>query len=149
MKCFLVAHLSDRGFLLLDLGTNTGEPVDYPSYCIAVAKTVADGKADWGIVLGGSGQGEQMAANKVAGVRAALCNDPWFARLARRDNDANVIAIGARIVAPEFAVEILQTWITTAFEGGRHKRRIDLISDYEQNWQAPDSSPGGKDSMSR
>jgi ribose 5-phosphate isomerase B len=73
-----------------------------------------------------------MAANKVVGARAALCNDPYYARLARRDNDANILAFGARVVAPEFAFEILEVWISTKFAGGRHKRRIDLIADYER-----------------
>jgi len=131
LKSLFAAELGRRGFDVIDVGTMTPETTDYPPFCIAVAERVASGDAAWGIVLGGSGQGEQMAANKVRGVRAALCNDLHFARLARRDNDANVLGIGARIVAPEFALEILSTWIETRFEGGRHKRRIDLIADYE------------------
>jgi ribose 5-phosphate isomerase B len=89
---------------------------------------VAEGRADRGIVLGGSGQGEQIAANKVAGVRAALCNDLYTARLSREHNDANVLSIGGRIVAFGLADEILALWLNTAFEGGRHQRRIDQIS---------------------
>jgi ribose 5-phosphate isomerase B len=96
MKTFLLHDLARRGFEVTDLGTDSAEPTDYPPFCISVGEVVARGDADWGIVLGGSGQGEQMAANKVRGVRAALCNDPYYARLARSDNDANVIAIGAR-----------------------------------------------------
>lgn len=133
LKTILIAELTKRGFLVNDVGTLSAETTDYPPFCLAVGEQVAAGTADWGIVLGGSGQGEQMAANKVHGVRAALCNDPFYARLARRDNDANVLGIGARVVAPEFALEIMNTWIETAFEGGRHKRRIDLISDYENH----------------
>lgn len=132
LKGVLAAELSRRGFGVLDVGTDSPETTDYPPYCIAVAKAVARCDVDWGIVIGGSGQGEQMAANKVEGARAALCNDPYYARLARRDNDANVLALGARVVAVEFAIEILDVWITTVFEGGRHKRRIDLISDFER-----------------
>lgn len=131
MKAFLIRELTSRGFEISDLGTDSIEPIDYPPFCIAVGEAVASGKVNWGIVLGGSGQGEQMAANKVQGVRAALCNDPYYARLARRDNDANVIAIGSRVVAPQFAIEILEVWISTSFVGGRHKRRIDLIKAYE------------------
>ena len=139
LKSILAAALVKRGFGVIDVGTTTPETIDYPAFCIGVGERVARGEAAWGIVLGGSGQGEQMAANKVRGVRAALCNDPHFARLARRDNDANVLGIGARIVAPEFALEILNIWIETAFEGGRHKRRIDLIADYERG--AKNSAP--------
>ena len=133
MKTFLFHELARRGFEVTDLGTDSAEPTDYPPFCISVGEVVARGDADWGIVLGGSGQGEQMAANKVRGVRAALCNDPYYARLARSDNDANVIAIGARVVAPQFAMVILDVWIGTSFEGGRHKRRIDLIAEYERS----------------
>ena len=90
------------------------------------------GKADRGIVIGGSGQGEQMAANKVHGVRAALCNDLYTARMSREHNDANVLAIGGRIVAFGLADEIVALWLGTAFEGGRHKRRVDQITDSER-----------------
>ena len=133
LKNYLSRELHSRGFVVLDLGTTSSESVDYAPFCIAVGEAVVAEKAAWGIVLGGSGQGEMMAANKVIGVRAALCNDPYYARLARRDNDANVIAMGARVVAPEFAMEILEEWMATSFLGGRHKRRIDLIAAYEQD----------------
>jgi ribose 5-phosphate isomerase B len=96
-----------------------------------VARLVAAGEVDRGIVLGGSGQGEQIAANKVHGVRAALCNDVYLARMSREHNDANVLALGGRIVAPAMADEIVELWLTTAFDGGRHKRRIGLIADIE------------------
>ena len=131
LKTFLVETLSGRGINVIDMGTNSPESTDYPPYCIGVATAVVEGKADWGIVIGGSGQGEQMAANKVVGARAALCNDPYYAKLARRDNDANVLAFGARVVAREFALEILETWMNTNFEGGRHQRRIDLVAEFE------------------
>ena len=137
LKSFLIEYLESRGLQVVDIGTNSSEQTDYPPLCIAVAETVARADADWGIVLGGSGQGEQMAANKVRGARAALCNDPYYAKLARRDNDANILAIGARVVAPQFATEIIDVWIRTPFEGGRHKRRIDLIAGYEQRTKAP------------
>lgn len=131
LKRFLITELEKRGHELLDVGTVSPEPTDYAPFCIAVGEAVAAGEAVWGIVLGGSGQGEMIAANKVVSIRAALCNDPHFAKLARRDNDANIIALGARIVAPQYAMEILDAWMTTPFEGGRHKRRIDLIMEYE------------------
>ena len=90
------------------------------------------GEADRGIVLGGSGQGEQMTANKIRGVRAALCNDLYTARMSREHNDANVLSIGARIVAPQLADEIMTLWLTTPFEGGRHERRIAQIAEIEE-----------------
>jgi ribose 5-phosphate isomerase B len=107
-------------------------PVDYPPICIAVGRTVAEGRADRGVIVGGSGQGEQIAANKVAGVRAALCNDVYTARLSRQHNDANVLSMGGRIVAFGLADEILALWLETAFEGGRHQRRIDQIAAEER-----------------
>jgi ribose 5-phosphate isomerase B len=117
---------------VIDVGTHSEEPVDYPEICATVARAVVDGAAARGIVLGGSGQGEQIAANKVPGTRAALCNDLYTARLSREHNDANVLAIGARIVAPTLADEILRVWLQTAFTGGRHQRRIDQIAALER-----------------
>jgi len=127
-----VATLEARGDTVHDLGTFSEDPVDYPPICAAVARTVVTGAADRGIVLGGSGQGEQMAANKVHGARAALCNDLYTARMARAHNDANVLSIGARIVAPELADEILALFLDTAFEGGRHEHRIEEIATIER-----------------
>ena len=115
-----------------DHGTDSEVSVDYPPICIAVGKAVAHGRADRGIVLGGSGQGEQIAANKVRGIRAALCNDLYTARLSREHNDANVLAIGGRIVAFDLADEILKLWLATPFTGGRHQRRIDEITAAER-----------------
>ena len=119
--------LARLGHTVDDHGTDSDASVDYPPICIAVGRAVADGRAERGIVLGGSGQGEQIAANKVAGVRAALCNDLYTARLSREHNDANVLSMGGRIVAFGLADEILTVWLGTSFEGGRHQRRIDQI----------------------
>jgi ribose 5-phosphate isomerase B len=124
--------LAALGHDIDDHGTDSEVSVDYPPICIAVGKAVADGRADRGIVLGGSGQGEQIAANKVRGVRAALCNDLYTARLSREHNDANVLSMGGRIVAFELADEILKLWLATPFAGGRHQRRIDDITAAEQ-----------------
>src|SRR5262249_31727069 len=99
-----------------------------PPICFSVGRAVAEGRADRGIVLGGSGQGEQIAANKVEGVRAALCNDLFTARLSRQHNNANVLSMGGRIVAFGLADEILKLWLDPAFEGGRHQKRLDQIS---------------------
>jgi ribose 5-phosphate isomerase B len=125
--------LAKLGHTVDDHGTGSDAPVDYPPICIAVGRAVAGGHADRGIVLGGSGQGEQMAANKVAGIRAALCNDLYTARLSREHNDANVLSMGGRIVAFGLADEILALWLNTAFAGGRHQRRIDQITAAERS----------------
>src|SRR5262249_35793398 len=117
--------LAALGHDIDDHGTNSEVSVDYPPICIAVGTAVAHGRAERGIVLGGSGQGEQIAANKVRGIRAALCNDLYTARLSREHNDANVLAMGGRIVAFGLADEILALWLATPFDGGRHQRRID------------------------
>jgi ribose 5-phosphate isomerase B len=131
LKQHLVASLTKLGHEVDDRGTHDESAVDYPEICAGVAREVAEGRADRGIVLGGSGQGEQMAANKVRGARAALCNDLYTARMSREHNDANVLAMGGRIVATGLADEILRIWLSTAFEGGRHQRRLDQISAIE------------------
>jgi ribose 5-phosphate isomerase B len=132
LKQTLIERLMGVGHEISDLGTDSGAPTDYPPYCVAVGRAVVEGRADAGIVMGGSGQGEQIAANKVHGVRAALCLDEYTARLARLHNDANVLSLGARILGDEFAFEIVETFLATGFEGGRHERRLALISETEQ-----------------
>ena len=132
LKQHLVQVLKERGHDVDDLGTDSEDPVDYPPYCAAVARAVVRGDADRGIVLGGSGQGEQISANKVHGARAALCNDLYTARMARQHNNANVLSIGARIVAPALAEEILQIFLDTGFDGGRHERRVREIAEIER-----------------
>ena len=132
LKEHLKVFLEGEGHQLDDLGTNSDAPADYPPICAAVARAVRDGRADRGIVLGGSGQGEQMAANKVRGIRAAVCNDTWMAVKSRAHNDANVIAMGARVVAPDLAEEILKAWLEQGFEGGRHDQRVRQIGEIER-----------------
>ena len=124
--------LQRLGHAVDDHGTTNEESTDYPPMCFAVGRAVAEGRAERGIVLGGSGQGEQIAANKIAGVRAALCNDLHTARLSREHNDANVLAMGGRIVAFGLADDIVALWLQTPFEGGRHQRRIDQITAAER-----------------
>jgi ribose 5-phosphate isomerase B len=131
LKQHLLGVLKEDGHDVDDLGTHSEDPVDYPIYCAAVGRAVVRGDADRGIVLGGSGQGEQMSANKVRGIRAALCNDLYTARMARAHNDANVLSIGARIVAAELADEITRIFLSTPFEGGRHVRRLEEITAIE------------------
>ncbi|HEY7291090.1 MAG TPA: ribose 5-phosphate isomerase B [Vicinamibacterales bacterium] len=132
LKEHLKTTLARLGHAVDDHGTDSEAPVDYPPICVAVGRSVAAGRVDRGIVLGGSGQGEQIAANKVRGVRAALCNDLYTARLSRQHNDANVLSMGGRVVAHALADEILELWLTTPFEGGRHQRRVDQISEAER-----------------
>lgn len=132
LKQHLAGVLQGGGHEVLDLGTDSTAAVDYPIYCSAVGRAVRDGEADLGIVLGGSGQGEQLAANKVHGVRAALCNDLYTARFARLHNDANVLSMGARVVGVGLAEEILATFLATEFEGGRHQRRVDMVMAIEE-----------------
>jgi ribose 5-phosphate isomerase B len=132
LKEHLVAFLRAAGHEVDDHGTDSEESVDYPGICADVGRAVAAGAAERGIVLGGSGQGEQIAANKVSGIRAALCHDLYLARMSRAHNDANVLALGGRVVAPGLAEEIVTLWLATPFEGGRHQRRVDQIHSLEE-----------------
>jgi ribose 5-phosphate isomerase B len=132
LKEDLKGFLAAEGHELVDFGTDSVEPVDYPAFCAAAARAVANGDADRAIVMGGSGQGEQIVANKIHGVRAALCHDLYVARLSRAHNDANVLGMGARVVAPDYAREIVRVWLATPFEGGRHQRRLEQIANIER-----------------
>jgi ribose 5-phosphate isomerase B len=131
LKTRFIEVLQGQGHRIIDHGTDSTVSIDYPPICAAVGRSVRDGDAEVGIVIGGSGQGEQLAANKVRGVRAALCNDLYTARLARAHNDANVLSIGARVVGTDLAEEILATFLTTGFDGGRHARRVAEITELE------------------
>src|SRR5256885_7724611 len=131
LKVEVAKHLEGAGYEVLDLGTDSEAPVDYPPFCAAAARAVIGGHAQLGVVMGGSGQGEQISANKVHGARAALCNELYTARMARAHNDANVLSIGARIVAAPLAEEILRIFLDTPFEGGRHARRLEEIAQIE------------------
>ena len=137
LKQHLIGTLKRLGHDVDDRGTHSEAPVDYPDICANVGRLVATRAADRGIVVGGSGQGEQMAANKVPGIRAALCNELYTARMSRLHNDANVLAMGGRIVAPGLADEIVTLWLNTAFEGGRHQRRVEQIAELEKHRDAP------------
>jgi len=128
LKTSLIAHLTaTTDHVLTDVGTHSTDPVDYPPICAAAARIVVRGEADTAVVIGGSGQGEQIAANKVRGARAALCHDEFTARFARRHNDANVLSLGARLLAPELAAVILDVFLSESFEAGRHVARIDQL----------------------
>ena len=131
LKAELVPWLEEQGHEVVDLGTDSTASVDYPPLCAAAAREVVAGESVFGIVLGGSGQGEQIAANKVRGARAALCHDVWMARMARSHNDANVLSMGARVVAVAMAKEITSVFLSTAFEGDRHVARIRQLREIE------------------
>jgi ribose 5-phosphate isomerase B len=128
LKAFLKEHLAGQGFTVLDLGTHGTESVDYPDFGNALAKALADGKAERGVLLCGSGIGISIAANRHSHIRCALVSEPLTARLCREHNDANVIAFGARLIGPEMAKECLNVFLATAFEGGRHARRVDKLA---------------------
>ena len=123
----IAALLRDLGHDVEDFGTNSAEAVDYPQFIRPAAEAVARGDADRGIVLGGSGNGEAIVANKVRGIRCALCWNVESARLSRQHNDANMCSLGQRLIPLETALEIVRVWLATPFEGGRHARRISQI----------------------
>ncbi len=126
-------HLASLGHEVVDFGTDSSESCDYPDFIIPAARAVAAGECERGIVLGGSGNGEAIAANRIGGIRCALCWSVETARLGRLHNQANMISIGERTVSEELALEIVDTWLETPFEGGRHLRRIEKIDALTQS----------------
>jgi len=132
LKEYLIRRLADQGHEIDDLGTHGTETVDYPPLCAAVGRKVATKEADRGIVIGGSGSGEQIACNKIDGVRAGVCHDLFTTEIARAHNDANVLILGAKIVAPALAELITGLWLATPFKGGRHADRLDQIAALER-----------------
>ncbi len=131
LKEEIKALLAEMGYDYHDFGTDTGASVDYPVYAAHAARAVASGECEKGIVICGTGIGVSMAANKVKGVRCALCSEPLSAQLTRRHNNANMLAMGARIIGSELAKEIVRAFLTTEFEGGRHQRRVDMLAALE------------------
>jgi len=127
LKQALKDWLEGQGHQINDLGPATTDSTDYPTHAQMVVQEVLDDRAERGILICGTGIGMAMAANKFRGVRAANCNDPFSARMSREHNDANILALGARIVAPGLAQEVVGTWLQTPFQGGRHQRRLDLL----------------------
>lgn len=128
----LAARLLERGHEVDDRSPAAGETVDYPPLCEDVCRRVLGGDADFAVVVGGSGSGEAICCNKLAGIRATLCLDPWVAEIARANNDANVLVTGAKVVAPDYAVLILERWLATAFRGGPHASRLAMIERLER-----------------
>lgn len=124
--------LRSRGHEVVDLGTDTPASVDYPDYALKVTEELAAGRCETGVLICGTGIGMSLSANKVPGMRAAVATDPYMARMARAHNDANILCLGARVVGEGLAEEILDAWLTTAFEGGRHARRLEKIRQIEE-----------------
>lgn len=131
LKNHLAEHLRSQGHEVIDVGAHSTESVDYPTYGAKAARTVASGEADRAILVCGTGQGIGMAANKVPGVRCAIVSDPYSARLSREHNDANALAIGARVVGAGVAEDIIDIWTTTEFLGGRHGRRVTMLAELD------------------
>jgi ribose 5-phosphate isomerase B len=131
LKERVARHLREQGHEIDDQGTDSEAPVDYPRFCAAAARAAVRGDADLAIVIGGSGQGEQIAANKVRGARAALCHDETTARLARQHNDANVLSLGGRLLGETLALTIVDVFLATPYEGGRHDARLAQLREIE------------------
>ena len=130
-KAEIAQYVEELGHTVEDMGCDSEQSVDYPDYADRVARLVSEGKADRGILICGTGIGMSMAANKVSGIRAALCGDCFSAEFTRRHNDANILTLGARVVGPGLALKIIDTFLDTPFEGGRHARRIAKLADIE------------------
>lgn len=133
MKNQVVEYLESKGFEVVNCGTDSNERCDYPIYGEKVGRAVANGEVDRGILICGTGLGISLAANKVKGVRAALCSEPYTAKMSRLHNDANILAFGARVIGIEMAKMIIDTWFSTEFEGGRHTDRVKLMMDIENH----------------
>jgi ribose 5-phosphate isomerase B len=138
LKARLTALLRDHGHEVADLGTHDhDEVVDYPPLCLDLCRRVVDGSADRGILVGGSGLGETIACNKIRGIRAGLCPDLFHAEISRGNNDSNVLVLGAKVVAPDLAEQIVTTWLDTPFKGGVHQHRLDQIAALERGELLP------------
>ena len=131
LKNIIVDFLKEKGIEVLNLGTDSSESCDYPVYGEKVGRAVVSGEADLGIAICGTGLGISLAANKVKGVRACVCSEPYTAKLSRMHNNSNVLAFGARVVGSELAKMITEAWLDAEFEGGRHERRVQMLMDIE------------------
>ena len=132
MKNEIVSHLEAKGIQVVNFGTDSAQSCDYPVYGEAVANAVAAGEVDLGILICGTGVGISLAANKVAGIRACVCSDPYTAKLSRQHNDTNILAFGARVIGVELAKMIVDEWLNASFQGGRHANRVAMIMDIER-----------------
>ena len=132
MKNEIMAHLKDRGIEVINVGTDTPDRFNYPVSGYKVAKMVANGEVDGGVLICGTGVGISLAANKVKGIRACVCSEPYTARLSKQHNNANIIAFGARVIGVELAKMIVDEWLDAEFQGGRHAERVDMIMEIER-----------------
>lgn len=132
IKQRLADHLRGQDHHVIDRGVHTSATVDYPALCEDLARQVLDAGVDVAVIIGGTGSGEQIALNKIAGIRAGLCHDPLTAEISRAHNDANVLVLGAKVVTPDEAAELADLWLSSRFKGGRHQRRLDQISVLER-----------------
>ena len=136
LKLEVIKYLTEQGYEIRDFGTTCGDcSVDYPDYALPLAEAVSKGECEKGIIICGTGLGVSMSANKVPGVRAALCTNCYMARMSREHNDANVLALGGRVLGVELALEIVKTWLSAQFQGGRHKTRVDKISAIDEKYR--------------
>lgn len=134
LKNHLTKYLEDKGYTVVNYGTDTTDSCDYPIYGEKVGRAVASGECDLGILICGTGIGISLAANKVKGVRAAVCSEPYSARLTRQHNNANIIAFGARVVGQSMAEMIVDEFLNAEYQGGRHQRRVDMLTDIENRF---------------
>lgn len=132
LKAGLLKHLEEKGIEYHDFGTYTTDRTDYPIYAKAVAQAVASGEYDGGLLICGTGVGISVAANKLRGIRAVVCSEPYSALLSRQHNNSNILAMGSRVVGLDLALMILDAWLSGEYEGGRHQGRIDMISEMEE-----------------
>ena len=133
LKCVVSDYLKELGYGIIDCGTDSEASCDYPDYAVKCCREITEGRAGFGVLCCGTGVGMSMAANKVKGIRAACCSDTFSARATRSHNDANVLCIGERVVGPGLAKELIDAFISTSFEGGRHQRRIDKVMEIENS----------------
>lgn len=132
MKNEIKKYLEEKGHIVLDYGTDSTERCDYPIYGVKVARAVVSSKVDRGILICGTGVGISLAANKVKGIRAVVCSEPYSAVLSRQHNNTNILAFGARVIGTELAKMIVDSWLNAEFEGGRHQKRIDMLTEIEK-----------------
>ena len=134
LKDAVTSTLEALGAEVVDLGTNTTDSVDYPTYGLKVAETVASGQCDAGVIMCGTGIGISISANKVPGIRCAVVTNTYMAQLTKNHNNANIISLGGRVITPDEAKDIVKAWYTAEYEGGRHQRRLDMITDIEKKY---------------
>lgn len=132
LKLHIIGYLKDKGYEMMDFGTDSEESTDYPIYGVRVARAVKDGRADLGILICGTGVGISLAANKIDGIRAVVCSEPYSAKMSRQHNNANIVAFGARVIGSATAEMIVDEFLNAEYEGGRHAKRVEMLSAIER-----------------